>query len=295
MNTEAQAAPPKNRRYFHLDCAIIGQREIAQEHFVIRLSCPEYDGDFSPGQFVNLKCDDTPYGRLYRPFSILRYLKHSRTIEILYKVVGSGTMWLKEQPEGAALKILLPLGNAFTVPNGARRVALVAGGVGIAPMIFLAEHLRNTRPQADVLFLMGARAKDGLCIPLFEEARIDAEYATEDGSFGHNGLVTDLLRQRFTASSAEQSDAQAESSDSAQSQGFDYIACCGPTAMMAEVQHIVEGRCKAEASLEERMACGIGACFGCVQTIREDDGTIARATTCRDGPVFPLDKVVFEQ
>jgi len=267
MNTEAQAAPPKNRRYFHLDCAIIGQREIAQEHFIIRLSCPEYDGDFSPGQFVNLKCDDTPYGRLYRPFS----------------------------PEGTVLKILLPLGNAFTVPNGARRIILVAGGVGIAPMIFLAEHLRNTRPQADVLFLMGARAKDGLCIPLFEEARIDAEYATEDGSFGHNGLVTDLLRQRFTASSAEQSDAQAESSDSAQSQGFDYIACCGPTAMMAEAQHIVGERCKAEASLEERMACGIGACFGCVQTIMENDGTIARATTCRDGPVFPLDKVVFEQ
>ncbi len=269
------------RRYFHLGCYVEKQREFARGHFVISLRCPEYDGEFLPGQFVNLKCDDTPYGRLYRPFSVLEFDIEARTMHIYYHAIGSGTIWLAARKKGEALKVLLPLGNSFTVPDKAQRIALVAGGVGVAPLIFLARFLRQNRPDLVFDFLMGARNFDSLCIPLLQDAAIDAKFATDDGSHGHAGLVTELLTDVISEKRSN-------------SPKTDYIACCGPTPMMAAVQRVaLKLGLRGEASLEERMACGIGACFGCVATIENDDGSISRVTTCRSGPVLPIEKIRF--
>ncbi|MEP0813292.1 MAG: dihydroorotate dehydrogenase electron transfer subunit [bacterium] len=254
---------------------MVSQLEFAAGHHLIRLACPDYGGGFLPGQFVNLKCDDTPWGRLYRPFSVLGYDVKRHEIEIYYHAAGSGTRWLAARPEGTGLKILLPLGKGFTVPEGARKVALVAGGVGNAPLIFLARKLRETRPEVRVEFFMGARKKEALCIPLFEREKMAPKYSTDDGSFGHHGSVVDLLANCL------------------ENENLDYVACCGPTPMMAAVQRTAAGRVAGEASLEERMACGIGACFGCVATVVDEDGTEKRITTCRNGPVIPLDRVRF--
>lgn len=267
-----------DRRYSHLACTVLSQWEFAEGHYLLKLGCPDYKGAFSPGQFVNLKCDDTPWGRLYRPFSVLGYDEKHREIEIYYHAAGSGTRWLSVRTEGTELKLLLPLGNGFRVPETAWNVALAAGGVGNAPLIFLARKLREERPEVHVTFLMGARKKEALCIPLFEREKITPKYSTDDGSFGHHGSVVELLEELLTADG---------------SGGIDYIACCGPTAMMASLQRAVAGRVPGEASLEERMACGIGACFGCVATVVEDDGTEKRITTCRNGPVIALEKVRF--
>lgn len=270
-----------SRRYFHLGCFIEKQHEFAHGHFVISLRCPDYDGGFLPGQFVNLKCDDTPYGRLYRPFSVLEYDNAARTMHIYYHAIGSGTIWLASRAQGEALKVLLPLGNSFNVPEDARRAALVAGGVGVAPLIFLARFLRQAKPELKIDFLMGARNKDSLCIPLIENAGIDADYATDDGSFGRGGLVTEMLSELLSTNGTDE-------------KSTDYIACCGPTPMMAAVQRVArQFGVRGEASLEERMACGIGACFGCVATIENENGSISRETTCRSGPVLPMDKIRF--
>lgn len=269
------------RRYFHLDCFIEKQREFAPGHFVISLRCPEYGGGFLPGQFVNLKCDDTPYGRLYRPFSVLEYGAEARTMHIYYHAIGSGTIWLAARKPGDALKVLLPLGNSFSVPHGAKRAALVAGGVGVAPLIFLARFLAAARQELKIDFLMGARNKDSLCIPLIDEAGIEAAFATDDGSFGRSGLVTEMLEDLLSGGGVK-------------AQKPDYIACCGPTPMMNAVQRVAaKFGVNGEASLEERMACGIGACFGCVATLENGNGTISRVTTCRNGPVLPLERVKF--
>ena len=122
---------------------------------------------------------------------------------------------------------------------------------------------------------MGARTRDALCLPLLEEAGIDALFATDDGSFGKKGLVTGILSELLDA------------------QNLDYVAACGPNAMMAAVQKTVAGKCSGEVSLEERMACGIGACFGCVATLRGEGDSLYRPTVCRKGPVFPIEKVLF--
>jgi len=263
----------------HVNCRIIRNYEFAPTHFIIDLELADFGEPLMPGHFANLKCDDKPYGMLYRPLSVMEWDRSTRILTIYYKVVGVGTEWLTRQGVDTVLKAVLPLGNSFGVPDTAKKAVMVAGGVGVAPLIFLSNRLRIERPELPVLFLMGARTMDDLCLQLFRQYSIDAEFATDDGSYGHRGLVTELLAGEFDTD------------------GQIYLACCGPTPMMAAVKRLVPSDVIAEASLEARMACGIGACMGCVAKIgqrKSVDGSFTYSTVCHDGPIFPLHRVIFD-
>lgn len=219
-----------------------------------------------PGQFLQIgltpNCD--PF--LRRPFTIYRI--DGDSIEILYEIVGRGTGMLAGMAKGAMLRVMGPLGNTFRLHPGRRVRVAVGGGVGIAPFVFLGETIRIDH------FLMGALTRGGL-LPRSELGSLwkRARFSTDDGSYGKKGFVTECLEEVIR----EEKDPRNL-----------YLYICGPRPMMKAVTELaarygIEG----EASVDERMACGVGACLGCVVSTTE-----GFKTACRDGTVFPFDKLL---
>jgi len=202
---------------------------------------------------------------LRRPFSYYRIQKDR--IEVLYEVLGRGTELLAELGSGSRLKIMGPLGKAFTRKVKGRKRVLVAGGVGVPPLVFLAE-----KNPVDYL-LIGTKSKAEV-LPKNELSKVSAKilHATNDGSYGTRGFVTALLEKIIQKEGAERL----------------YIQTCGPTPMMNAVMDIArrEG-IPGEASMEESMACGVGACLGCM--VKTPQGWVA---SCIEGPVFPFNDLV---
>jgi len=224
----------------------------------------------SPGHFVML----SPGARgaaprfdplLPRPMAVYRtHAGATPEVEVLYKVTGRGTQLLAETRVGDAVRMVGPLGTPFALPEPGHRALLVGGGTGIASLYELAAQARARGP---VVVLLGARsAGDLMGRDDFEALGVDLRIATEDGSEGHTGRVTELLE----AALAEPSDG-------------DVVYACGPTPMMRRAAEIAAARGRScRVSLENRMACGFGVCLGCA--VPRADGTIA--LVCRDGPVF---------
>lgn len=218
-----------------------------------------------PGQFAELRVDETPSVMLRRPISI-HYVDVSRNeIGFLVQVVGDGTRWMANLSAGEKMNVLLPLGNGFTIPdNAAAKLLLVGGGVGCAPLYALAMELK--RLGRDFNMLIGARSEKDLYRREAYEALGRVEYTTEDGSLGERGYVTNhsLLNNKF-----------------------DYIYTCGPKPMMIAVAKYARNKnIPCEASLENKMACGLGACLCCVE-----DTTDGHRCVCTDGPVFSIDEL----
>ena len=228
-----------------------------------------------PGQFVHLRVtgEGTPF--LRRPFSIHRVNPEEQTLELLYAVVGQGTRRMAESLEGQRFNLLGPLGTGFPdPPAGSRRVVLVGGGMGIAPLLFAADVLKKRSFQ--LVIIMGFPSEDHIvCRNAFDELEAEVMIATEDGSAGFKGLPTDLLRMKLGEN------------------GTDTVFACGPSAMMESVKMTCEKtRTPAWISMEERMACGVGACLGCVVTVKDNGVTVYRKA-CVDGPVFAAAEVIF--
>jgi len=231
--------------------------------WLIWLHCPDIARGAMPGQFVMVRCG--PETTLPRPFSI--HQADGDRIALLYAVRegGRGTGWLAGQEAGASVSIFGPLGNGFTIHPGARNLLLVAGGTGIAPLYFLAEHAVKNKHKVTLLY--GTMDKNRYPVsPEIEAA------ATEDGSVGEKGLVTDLL-PRFT----EQAD---------------QVFACGPMPMYRDMfnhqrELKLEGR-PVQISLEVRMGCGVGVCYGC--TVKTKNGL---KQVCKDGPVFDMGEIVW--
>lgn len=221
--------------------------------------------DCRPGQFAELRIDETPSVMLRRPISIHSFDKANNEIEFLVQVVGDGTRWLASLKNGDSVNVLLPLGNGFTLPeNNGKRVLLVGGGVGSAPLYGLAQELKHR--GVDFAILIGARSANDLYRRSEFEALGRVEYTTEDGSLGQKGYVTNhtLLNEKF-----------------------DYIYTCGPKPMMMAVaRYAREKAIPCEASLENKMACGLGACLCCVE-----DTAAGHKCVCTDGPVFSIDEL----
>ncbi|MCL1799078.1 MAG: dihydroorotate dehydrogenase electron transfer subunit [Eggerthellaceae bacterium] len=230
----------------------------------------------TPGQFVHVGLPGMEGHILRRPFSVYSACGDSGTIDILYQAVGFGTRHMAGLGPGAAVSLLGPLGRAWHPPEDTRCALLVGGGVGAAPLFLLAAELVRCGSAVDVV--LGAQTADALvCRGRYEAllagapAKSSLRCATDDGSFGHAGFCTPLVEERLAARS------------------YDYAAVCGPEPMMRIVIGQMEGLPLAcEASLERRMACGVGACLSCV--VATDEG-MRRA--CVDGPVFDARKVVF--
>lgn len=216
---------------------------------------------------------------LSRPFSIcnLIYTDGMATgLELLCKVVGNGTAALSQVKKGTHLTVLGPLGNGFDVTGNDRSICLVAGGIGVAPLVLLGQTLidKGIAPENITVFMGGYSQTDLLCQDDFQSMGIQLILTTDDGSSGAKGLVTVPLKTRI------------------QTQPPDMIYACGPSGMLkavAELSRHYQVRC--QLSIETVMACGVGACLGCAVEIRQPSAKYLH--TCIDGPVFNADEIRF--
>lgn len=252
---------------------IISNDEFGPGHYVLTLQCEAPLPEILAGQFANLQCEEGDRYSILRPFSILSDDPASGVLGIYYKVLGRMSAVLAREPVGAKLNLLYPLGRPFVIDAAARRIALVGGGVGIAPLLYLQEQLAKSHPGLEVRAYFGGRSAPDLVPELLKRYDFPQELSTDDGSLGFRGNVIECFRRG----------------------GMDYDAVytCGPNPMMAALKDALPPGLRAYASLEEYMACGVGACYGCTALIMDGD-TERRQTVCKDGPIFDLRQVVFE-
>lgn len=239
--------------------------------YLMRLSAPRTAEEIRPGQFVHMKISTDPSHVLRRPFSIYAADPASGMVEILYQTVGSGTLEMTYWQPGTRAPMISPIGRGWMPPAGVRKALLVGGGVGAAPLYMLCDALCKSGVQVDVA--LGAGSADCLvCLDRYNDLaspELRVLCATDDGSLGVAGFCTSIAQDALQWAT----DAQ---------DPYDYVATCGPEPMMRIVADLAarEG-VPCEASLERRMACGIGACLSCVV-----DTAYGKKRACVDGPVF---------
>ena len=248
-----------------LTTQIISNTELMPRVHLIWLQAPEIAATAQPGQFVMVRCGHSHDLLLRRPFSIHRTVDGEQ-IAILFNVLGRGTEWLAQCHEGDYLDILGPLGKGFSLKPFSHNLLLVAGGIGIAPLVFLTE--KGLSEGCSITMLLGASNSSLLYPRSMLSSSINLVTVTEDGSEGRKGMVTELI---------------ADFIDQA-----DQIFACGPSAMYESIAAQNIRRKIIQISLEERMGCGLGACYSC--TIKTRLGLMQ---VCRDGPVFDLDDILW--
>src|SRR3989338_1939598 len=249
---------------------ILVNRKITAGCYRMVLKTPRISRQALPGQFLEIKVADSYEPFLRRPFGVHRV--RGENLEILYEVVGKATEILAQKKAGEYLDVIGPLGNGFrlNITHSTLNI-LVAGGMCVAPLMFLAEKLAETKHQV----LIGAKTKSQIfCEKEFQDLGSDVKISTDDGSQGFKGKVTDLLQKILPHAISHKPLA---------------IYACGPRPMLQEISRISKKyNIPAQISLEEHMACGIGACLGCVVN------TMAGyARVCKEGPVFDADKIVW--
>ena len=246
-----------------------------QDYHLLTIASPAVGREARPGQFVMVKVTDTPFPLLRRPLSI--HDAAPAGIELFFKTAGLGTELLARKKPGDSIDLLGPLGKGFTFSPDLKekKTYLVGGGRGIAPLFFLGRELKALGAQVTVFY--GGRCETD--IPLknkFEDAGLALLCSTDDGGFGFGGLVSELLARELHKSRP------------------DILYVCGPDPMMRAVAEIARARgIYGEFSLEATMGCGIGACWGCVHRVRNGaaDGWVK---ICEEGPVFPGDRIVWQ-
>ncbi len=214
-----------------------------------------------PGQFNNIFSNDGSK-LLPRPISICEIDKAQGTLRVVYRVVGKGTEEFSKLQAGDTVEVLGPLGNGFPLEEG--KAIVVGGGIGVPPMLELAKQLKGS-----VTAVMGYRNDDLFLADEFIDAAADVIIATDDGSVGVHGTVVDAMKENDLTA--------------------DVIYACGPKPMLRGVaQYALEKGIKCYVSMEERMACGVGACLGCVCQSKEvdDHSHVKNKRVCKDGPVF---------
>jgi dihydroorotate dehydrogenase electron transfer subunit len=254
---------------------IIGKEEFGS-HVRLTLKSPAIAREALPGQFVMVKVSDTGCPLLRRPLCV--HARRGETIALYFDVVGFGTGILAQKKHGESLDLIGPLGRGFSVgpPEGEDEVALlVGGGRGIAPLYYLADALHGAGFKVRVLY--GCRTAEELKLRRYlEEACWESSFATDDGSCDFPGTVTGLLEKELEKDKPVR------------------IYACGPEPMLQEVSRQAKlGGIPAELSLESRMGCGFGACWGCVRKIRRG-GREEWVKVCEEGPVFQAEDVVWD-
>ncbi len=239
--------------------------EVARDHFLLRL---QSESSAVPGQFVNLKIGATLDPLLRRPFSV--YNCSDGIIEIIVRVVGRGTAWLRDYAEIGAIDMLPPMGKGFTLIEKGRAL-LVGGGVGNAPLYYLAKSLKERKVFVEYIF--GAQNAEAIFLRDAYERICDAVHImTDDGSCGEKGFATDCV-------------------GTLKSLLFDAVYTCGPVPMMAALVEIFRpSNSVVEASVENYFGCGVGLCSGCV--VETNSGN---RRACIDGPVFDARTVIWRK
>ncbi|MBI3919817.1 MAG: dihydroorotate dehydrogenase electron transfer subunit [Armatimonadetes bacterium] len=258
-------------------CPLLTNEELAAGFYQMTLSVPADFPPPLPGQFVQVRCsrDNDPF--LRRPFSVCTYSRGDSALSIVYQVVGRGSAYLSRRQAGEEIDMLGPLGNPFPLPDAAHAI-LVGGGVGVPPLVRLADWLlyEVRVPLESVVVLQGARTKSAvLCDDLFHSMGVSLQVSTEDGTSGHKGLVTDLLQPVL----GNRGDGKRM-----------VVYACGPPPMLKAVAAVAErGDVQCHVCMEAPMPCGFGVCMGCV--IPTVNGY---QRCCREGPVFDAREVRWE-
>jgi len=285
---------PHRDTLFVEDARILAHDSYAGEQYVLRVAAPECASRAQPGSFAHIQCD--PALPMRRPLSIMRVDATAGWVEFLYKAVGTGTRALASRATGETLSMIGPIGVPFTPDRTRPRTLLLGGGVGIPPMVFLADRLRN-EPHWQPLVLMGSEVPfpfsarpsrfmvpgmpEGViaAMPLLEDWGIPSRLASLQGYPGcHEGYITDLARHWLDAL------------DTTVRAGIGIFAC-GPHPMLAATARLArEYDLPCQVSLEEYMACAVGGCAGCAVEINTAQGP-AMKRVCVDGPVFDAESV----
>ena len=266
-----------------VDAAVIGNTRLSDDYSVLSLAAPAIAAAANPGQFVMLKTSRGMDPLLRRPVSIFEVLRHEdgspRGITILNKRIGKGTGLLYDVEAGARLECLGPLGRPFEPVSPPAHAWMVAGGVGLAPFVTLAEAL-EARATPTTLFYGARRAADLHCVDIFERLGVRLVLSTEDGSRGTRGLITAPLDEAFGRVTPSQELR---------------LYVCGPTPMMRAVAGLAAayGR-PCQVSLEQVMGCGLGGCYSCVVPARDAGGAPHHTRSCIDGPVFDATRIVWD-
>lgn len=242
-----------------IDFAVEDNRKLNDDMFLLTLYAENLP-ELKPGQFVNVKVENSPNTFLRRPISVHDVDTDKKLLYLLVKIAGDGTKQLSKLKKGEKLNIMLPLGNGFTIPETGNHL-LIGGGVGIAPILYLAKVMRKQGLNPTVL--IGCRSKKDIVLQETYQAYCQLNYTTEDGSYGEQGYPTQ---------------------HSVLNNKFDGIFCCGPDPMMKAVaRYAYSNNIECEVSLENMMACGIGACLCCVTDTQKGHQCV-----CTEGSVFNI-------
>lgn len=261
---------------------VFRNEEIQIDHFLMSIKLPAGFTEPLPGQFVMIRIAGLLDPFLSRPISVYSF-NRSRTnctMELLYRVVGKGTQIIAGLIKGSQVEICGPLGGSYTKAPSKKNIIFIAGGIGVAPLSLLAQNLCKTAGQDTeaMTFYVGAKTADAVVgLEQLRKYCYRIVVCTDDGSLGERSLVTKAFQRDIKKY------APAESA----------IYACGPRPMLRSLSTILTEKYFCQVSLEERMACGVGACMGCAVAIKEDN-KMAYKRVCADGPVFDLQKVIWE-
>lgn len=269
----------------NFNTTILSNQEVSPDYYRMKILAPGISDLALPGQFVMFRSQAADEPLLRRPFGIFQTgilpsdcegMPDKEFVEILYKVVGRGTSIMQELHEGDRVELLGPLGHGFDLNANGRELILVGGGIGLVPLYMLAGELVKTNK---VRLLIGGRSrKDVLMVTEFERLGVETYVSTDDGTLGEEGPVTQVLERKLT-----------KYPDAA-------VYACGPMPMLEAVHQICRAhKVKLQVSLEAFMACGVGACLGCVvKGAGHSEENPRYLCTCKEGPVFDAEDLDWE-
>lgn len=246
--------------------AVLRREQLAEGIVSLTLDAPNISALAQAGQFVHISCGDAHL--LRRPISICDV--QDGTLRVVFAVKGEGTQWLSQRKEGDPIDLLGPAGHGFELDKLGDRPVFIGGGIGVPPMLYSMKQARKNGAQPEAI--LGFRSADAVILEEDFRAVGGVSIATDDGSYGVHGFVSDVLEQnigRYTS-----------------------VCCCGPKGMLRALAGLAQrAGIPCQVSLEERMGCGIGACLVCACSLNSEDGSTRYGHVCKDGPVFDSKEV----
>ena len=260
---------------FDLPTEVISNELVAENHYLLSCSCPEIAESALPGQFIHVLISQGSGLLLRRPFTI--YTVEGDQITMLYQLIGEGTNVLSSLKRSDSIRVLGPLGNTFEISSSANPAIIVGGGAGIASLMLLAVALKNA--DVHTLGLVGSmNRKRLLSVGDLEAIGVDTYIATDDGSVGHHGFVTELLTHLLETQELQDP----------------RIYACGPDGMLRTVTKIaLDHRIPTQLAMENRMGCALGVCLGCVCKVQTPGGGFEYQRVCTEGPVFNAEDIIW--
>ncbi len=249
-------------------CTVRERRALTPTTFALTLEAPRICAAAQPGQFVHITCGEG--NLLRRPISICQ--AQDGLLRIVFVVKGEGTKWLSARREGDVLDVLGPQGHGFDMDQLGARPVFIGGGIGVPPMLLTMRRALENGAQPSAI--LGFRNKEAVILEEAFRALGTTVVATDDGSYGVHGFVSDVLRENIGA--------------------YTSVCCCGPKSMLRALAAIAEeAGIPCQVSMEERMGCGIGACLVCACALKAEAGETRYGHVCKDGPVFDSREVAW--